>query len=101
MLHYLRERPRLVLALSVAVPLAIALLNVLVIYSPLFPGHPPRDSVRVLVFAPPLIAVLSLQAMPFGSAGRRLFLTASFGLLMLALLFMVHLFGACSYGDCF
>jgi hypothetical protein len=101
MSYYLRKRPGLVLALSVGIPLAFALLNVLVIYSPLFPGYPPRDSVRLLVFAPPVLAVVLLQAMPFGSLGRRLFLSATFGLLMFAGLFLVHLLGACSYGDCF
>ena len=101
MLHYLRERPRLVLALAVGVPLAIALLNIFIIYSPALPGSPPRDSLRLLVLAPPVVAVALLQALPFGSLGRRLFITAAFGLLMLATLFAIHLFGACNHGDCF
>ena len=99
--HYLRERPAMTLVVAVCVPLAMALLNIVLIYGIALPGSPPRDAARNLVLVPPLLAVAILQALPFGSLGRRLVLSAAFGGLMLVSVFAIHLLGACSHGDCF
>lgn len=101
MLHYLREHPAKTLTVAVCVPLAMALLNIALIYGTVLPGSPPHDSARNLVLMPPLLAVALLQALPFGSVGRRLFLSVAFCGLMVACLFAIHLLGACSHGDCF
>lgn len=100
-LHYFRERPALTIAVAISAPVAMALFNIMLIYGTAMPGYPPRDWARTLVLMPPIVAVVLLQALPFGSIGRRVTLSMAFGLLMIASLFAIHLFGACSYGDCF
>jgi len=101
MLHCLREHPPLTLAVAIFVPLAMALFDIALIYGTAMPGSPPRDWARNLVLIPPFIAVALLQALPFGSMGRRIILSMAFGGVMTASLFAIHLFGACSHGDCF
>lgn len=92
--------PQLVLTAAVVAPLLLVAANVLLIYIPGLPGHPPRGIGHALFWLPAIVAVVLFQFLPFRSWSARAFLTVTFGGAMFAVLLSAHLFGACSFGDC-
>jgi len=96
----LSSTPRRALIVATLVPVLLAWLVVLVVYTPGLPGTPPRQIGRALLWVPPAAAIALLQLFPFNSWFLRSLSTLVFGGAMFYVLLMVYLFGACSHGDC-
>ena len=94
-------RSGITLSAAVLVPIFLVGALVLYAYSPNLPGYAPRPYPQFVFWVPLALAVCALQALPLGSLPRRLLLTVAFGAAMAAVILVLYLLGACSYGDCF